>query len=108
MSVVAARAVPAEATASTAIAAAILSLIPGRLGARRAVCRNRARIHSVAMRRVLVANRGEIALRVFRACRAEGLETVAVFEPNDTDSLHAESADEMIGIGSYLSAADHV
>ena len=60
------------------------------------------------MRRVLVANRGEIALRVFRACRAEGLETVAVAAPDDRGSLHAESADAVVEISSYLDAAEHV
>ena len=50
------------------------------------------------MRRVLVANRGEIALRVFRACREEGLETVAVAAPDDRGSLHAESADSCVEI----------
>ncbi len=60
------------------------------------------------MRRVLVANRGEIALRIFRACRAEGLETVAVFAPDDRGALHAESADARVGIASYLDPAEHV
>src|SRR5256886_636371 len=41
------------------------------------------------MRRLLVANRGEIALRIFRACRAEGIETVAVAAPDDRGALHA-------------------
>ena len=60
------------------------------------------------MRRVLVANRGEIALRVFRACRAEGLETVAVAAPDDRGALHAESADRLVEIASYLDPAEHV
>ena len=60
------------------------------------------------MRRVLVANRGEIALRVFRACREEGLETVAVAAPDDRGALHAESADAVVEIASYLDAAEHV
>jgi acetyl/propionyl-CoA carboxylase alpha subunit len=57
---------------------------------------------------VLVANRGEIALRVFRAARELGLRTVAVVAPDDTGSLHARSADETIAIASYLDAAEHV
>src|SRR5919108_5983514 len=60
------------------------------------------------MRRVLVANRGEIALRVFRACREEGLETVAVAAPDDLDALHAESADGVVEIATYLDPAEHV
>jgi acetyl/propionyl-CoA carboxylase alpha subunit len=60
------------------------------------------------MRRVLVANRGEIALRVFRACRAEGLETVAVAAPDDRGALHAQSADALVEIASYLEPAEHV
>src|SRR4029079_6575270 len=60
------------------------------------------------MRRLLVANRGEIALRIFRACRAEGIETVAVAAPDDRGSLHAESADTLVEISSYLDASEHV
>jgi acetyl/propionyl-CoA carboxylase alpha subunit len=57
---------------------------------------------------VLVANRGEIALRVFRAARGLGLGCVAVVAPDDTGSLHARSADETVAIGSYLDPAEHV
>ncbi len=60
------------------------------------------------MRRLLVANRGEIALRIFRACRAEGLETVAVAAPDDLGALHASSADTLVEIASYLDPAEHV
>src|SRR2546421_3630683 len=60
------------------------------------------------MRRLLVANRGEIALRIFRACRAEGIETVAVAAPDDRGALHAESADALVEISSYLDPAEHV
>ena len=60
------------------------------------------------MHRVLVANRGEIALRVFRACAAEGLETVAVAAPDDLGSLHARSAGTTVEIASYLVPAEHV
>jgi acetyl/propionyl-CoA carboxylase alpha subunit len=58
--------------------------------------------------KVLVANRGEIALRVFRAARSLGLATVAVAAPDDLGSLHARSADELVEIGSYLDPAEHV
>ena len=60
------------------------------------------------IRKLLVANRGEIALRVFRACRARGIATVAVAPPDDAGSLHARSADEKVEIASYLDAAEHV
>jgi acetyl/propionyl-CoA carboxylase alpha subunit len=60
------------------------------------------------MRRLLVANRGEIALRIFRACRAEGIATVAVAAPDDRGSLHARSADAVVEIESYLDPSEHV
>ena len=60
------------------------------------------------MKKLLVANRGEIALRIFRACADEGIATVAVVAPDDTGSLHARSAGETVAIASYLDPAEHV
>ncbi len=60
------------------------------------------------MESVLVANRGEIALRVFRAAHARGLATVAVVAPDDRGSLHARSADRVVEIASYLDPAEHL
>jgi acetyl/propionyl-CoA carboxylase alpha subunit len=60
------------------------------------------------IRKVLVANRGEIALRVFRTCRELGIATVAVVAPDDKGSLHARSADETVDIASYLFSEEHI
>jgi acetyl/propionyl-CoA carboxylase alpha subunit len=62
----------------------------------------------VAIQKLLVANRGEIALRVFRAARGLGMATVAVAAPDDRGSLHARSADESVEIRGYLDSEDHI
>ena len=59
--------------------------------------------------RLLVANRGEIAIRIFRACRDLGIETVAVFSDADREAPHVAMADHAVRLGpapareSYLS-----
>ena len=58
--------------------------------------------------KLLVANRGEIALRVFRAARQLGIDTVAVVAPDDEGSLHARSADETRKIAGYLFSEEHI
>jgi acetyl/propionyl-CoA carboxylase alpha subunit len=60
------------------------------------------------IRKLLVANRGEIALRVFRAARGLGLATVAVAAPDDLGSLHARSADETVDVAGYLFSEEHI
>ncbi|HRN52753.1 MAG TPA: biotin carboxylase N-terminal domain-containing protein, partial [Gemmatimonadaceae bacterium] len=65
------------------------------------------------LRKVLIANRGEIALRIIRACRELGIQSVAVYSDADTGAPHVRAADEAVHIGpapasqSYL-RGDHL
>ncbi len=59
-------------------------------------------------KKILIANRGEIALRIIRACKELGIATVAVYSEADTESLHVRFADEVVKIGPGPSAQSYL
>jgi len=60
------------------------------------------------MRRILVANRGEIACRIIRAAQALGIETVAVYSKADAGALHCQMADVVVSIGPAPAAQSYL
>ena len=59
-------------------------------------------------KKILIANRGEIAVRVIRACKEWGISTVAVHSDVDRESMHVKLADESVCIGSHLPANSYL
>ena len=60
------------------------------------------------IKKLLIANRGEIALRIIRTCKEMGVKTVAIYSDADKDSLHVKFADEAVCIGAPVSKESYL
>src|SRR5206468_5666386 len=72
-----------------------------RAGGREGLSREKASLLAEKMK-LLVANRSEIACRIFQACREMGIPTVAIVAPGDEEARHLTYADEVVPVASYL------
>ena len=65
-------------------------------------------IHMTSFKKILIANRGEIAIRIIRSAKEMGIKTVAIYSDADRDALHVRHADEAVHIGPAESSASYL